>query len=86
MRQVRLPECCDVRNVSALHAQLTEALSTGEALELDATSVERCDTAAGQLFVAAARDPHVHWKLSPALRAQLTAFAFPLAHFRENPS
>lgn len=82
-RQVRLPERCDVRNVTELHTQLVEALTGGDLLEIDATAVGLCDTAAAQLLAAAARDPHVRWRLSAALRAQLSDCAISMAFFKE---
>ena len=84
MRQVRLPDSCDIRNVSQLHALLVDALSSGDQVEVDGSAVARCDTAAGQLFVSAARDPHVHWRLSDTLRAQLGEAHLPLMLFRED--
>lgn len=85
-RLVRLPERCDVRNVTALHTELVEALTGGDAVEIDATAVGLCDTAAAQLLAAAARDPHVRWRLSDALRAQLSDCAISPALFKEAQS
>ncbi|MDT8385397.1 MAG: STAS domain-containing protein [Gammaproteobacteria bacterium] len=70
--------CCgevlDITSVADFRLQLLEALTTKQPVELDASGVERADTAALQLLSAFMQDAHsqqqtVHWKdPSPALR------------------
>jgi anti-anti-sigma regulatory factor len=80
---LQLPSQCDVRNVAQLHAMLSAALAGGKAVQVDATAVEQCDTAAAQLLASAAREPNVTWRLSSALRAQLAELALVPGPFSE---
>lgn len=69
--------CCgevlDITSVADFRLQLLEALAAQQSVELDASAVERADTAALQLLSAFMQDAHsqqqaVHWKdPSPAL-------------------
>lgn len=71
--RIRCGEVMDITSVAEFRQQLLEALATRQTVELDASGVERADTAALQLLSAFMQDAlsqqqTVHWKdPSPAL-------------------
>lgn len=72
-----LPQVLDIRSVGSLHGELMVKLQ-GADLDVDASQVERCDTAGAQLLVALARmsNSHLTWRLSEPLREHLKALGF----------
>jgi phospholipid transport system transporter-binding protein len=74
---IALPACLDIAGVQELHQQLRTALAVQQSVVLDATQVERADTAALQLlcaFVQAAQGNGVEWRWQrPSLAFRNTA-------------
>lgn len=73
MREIRLPKTFDITAVSAVAAELTEALGHGD-VQLDAGAVVKVDAAALQLLCAAAaaaraQEARLTWTSVPAVVA-----------------
>lgn len=83
-----LPKVLDIRSVASLHSELMAKLQSAH-LDVDATAVERCDTAGAQLLVSLARvaNSRLKWRLSDPLREHLKALGFDvnLFHGRTAP-
>jgi anti-anti-sigma regulatory factor len=80
---ITLPAKCRVNSAAALRQQFQDALNTGNALYVDAGLVESCDTCIAQLLFAVAKESHVTWRMSAALRQQLEELALTPGPFHE---
>ena len=55
---VRLGTTLDINSAASLHGEIRAALTSAAPLQLDASAVERIDTAALQVFAALFNDTH----------------------------
>ena len=82
---VKLPEAVDIRSILEVRSLIAGVLK-GENAHVDASQVERIDTAGIQLLVAAASRrgiPSLTWQLSTQIRSQLDALGFDSKLFAE---
>ncbi len=82
---VKLPEVVDIRSILEVRSLLSGVLK-GEHAYIDASAIDRIDTAGMQLLVAVASRtglPMLSWQLSAHVRSQLDALGFDGKLFRE---